>query len=68
MGNTCVPFQHWACSKECVTAIEDPAKKLQLEGALKLDHEYSNYIARSNNKTEEKGRCLKLKRDRCCVC
>lgn len=66
LGNTCVPFQHWACSKECVLAIEGPAKKLQLEGAKKLDHEYSHYIAKSN-KTNDNSYSSKLKRNRCCV-
>jgi len=65
LGNTCVPFQHWACSKECVLAIEGPAKKLQLEGAERLDHEYSHYIATSN-KTAEKSN-MKLKRNNCCI-
>ncbi|XP_001945717.2 uncharacterized protein LOC100162005 [Acyrthosiphon pisum] len=65
LGNTCVPFQHWACSKECVLAIEGPAKKLQLEGAERLDHEYSHYIAASN-KTAEKSN-MKLKRNKCCI-
>ena len=22
LGNTCVPFQHWTCSKECALTIE----------------------------------------------
>lgn len=63
LGNTCVPFQHWACSKECILAIEGPAKKLQLEGAKKLDNEYSHYIAKSN-KTDENS---KRKHNRCCI-
>lgn len=49
LGNTCVPFQHWACSKQCASAIDGPAKKLQLEGAKKWDYEYSHYVARSSN-------------------
>lgn len=68
LGNTCVPFQHWACSKKCVSAIEGPAKKLQLEGAMKLDHEYSHYIAKSSNKSNDKNHNSKLKRNRCCIC
>lgn len=62
-----MPFQHWACSKECVSAIEVPAKKLQLEGAKRLDHEYSHYIAKSK-KTDEKLRNSKKGRDLCCIC
>lgn len=67
LGNTCVPFQHWACSKECVLAIEGPAKKLQLEGAKRLDHEYSRYIADSNKNDENRSK-LKFKWNRCCIC
>jgi len=66
LGNTCVPFQHWACSKECVLAIEGPAKKLQIEGAKRLDYEYSHYIANSK-KTDDKVSKTKKKRDLCTI-
>ena len=33
LGNTCVPFLHWACSYECAQAIEIPARKQQLSSA-----------------------------------
>ncbi|XP_050438124.1 uncharacterized protein LOC126844199 [Adelges cooleyi] len=68
LGNTCVPFQHWVCSMKCASAIEGPAKKLQLEGAKKLDYEYSHYIARSSNKANESNYNLKMKRNRCSIC
>jgi len=66
LGNTCVPFQHWACSKKCVVAIEVPAKKLQLEGAKRLDYEYSHYIAKS--KKDDKIRNSKKSRSLCRIC
>lgn len=47
LGNTCVPFQHWACSSQCVKAIEQPAKKLELEAGKRTDKEYSNYVESS---------------------
>ncbi len=30
LGNTCVPFLHWACSRECAEAIEVPARREQV--------------------------------------
>ena len=33
LGNTCVPFIHWACSYKCAQAIEVPARKQQLSSA-----------------------------------
>ena len=27
LGNYCVPFQHWACCRECAVAIEEPARR-----------------------------------------
>lgn len=66
LGNTCVPFQHWACSKECVVAIEVPAKKLQLEGSKRLDYEYSHYIANSK-KIDEDNSKSKKSRKHCCI-
>ena len=33
LGNTCVPFIHWACSYTCAQAIEVPARKEQLSSA-----------------------------------
>jgi len=65
LGNTCVPFQHWACSPECVNAIEKPAKQLQLEAGKKLDKEYSHYIA--NSRTADTGRRSRIKRSQCSI-
>lgn len=33
LGNTCVPFIHWACSYKCAQEIEVPARKQQLRSA-----------------------------------
>ena len=44
LGNTCVPFQHWACSETCATAIEIPARREQIEAASQLDQQYDKYV------------------------
>lgn len=67
LGNTCVPFQHWACSEKCVLAIEGPAKILQFEGSKKQDHDYSHYIAKSQ-KADENSRKNRTKSNKCCIC
>ena len=33
LGNTCVPFLHWACSLDCAREIEVPARLEQLQSA-----------------------------------
>ena len=33
LGNTCVPFLHWACSLDCARDIEVPARLEQLQSA-----------------------------------
>ena len=40
LGNTCVPFQHWACSVACAKAIEEPARLEQVSAAKRLDRLY----------------------------
>ena len=37
LGNTCVPFLHWACSRQCAEAIEVPARREQLNSAAEQD-------------------------------
>ena len=37
LGNTCVPFLHWACSRKCAEAIEVPARREQLNSAKEQD-------------------------------
>lgn len=44
LGNTCVPFQHWACSIDCARALEVPARNEQIAAACELDLEYEQYI------------------------
>jgi hypothetical protein len=40
LGNTCVPFQHVACSNTCARAIEIPARHEQQLSARRQDREY----------------------------
>merc|ERR1712200_216594 len=47
LGNTCVPFQHTACSLHCAEAIEVPARIEQLMSARQQDSEYQEYIRES---------------------
>ena len=44
LGNTCVPFQHWACSLHCAQNIEIPARLEQIAAARELDRQYDAYI------------------------
>lgn len=44
LGNTCVPFQHWACSVECAEAIEIPARVEQIMSASEQDRQYADYV------------------------
>lgn len=44
LGNTCVPFQHWACSLSCAMALEIPAREEQIAAARELDRLYDAYI------------------------
>merc|ERR1712126_799032 len=47
LGNTCVPFIHWACSYECAQEIEVPARKQQLKSAKEQDRIYDKYVRKS---------------------
>jgi len=47
LGNTCVPFQHTACTAQCAHAIEVPARREQLNSARQQDWEYQQYIRES---------------------
>ncbi|XP_069672862.1 leucine-rich repeat-containing protein 58-like [Periplaneta americana] len=49
LGNTCVPFQHWACSRSCAEAIEIPAHQEQMRAAERMDEEYDHYIQEIQN-------------------
>lgn len=44
LGNTCVPFQHWACSAECAAAIEVPARLEQVKASVEQDRAYASYV------------------------
>lgn len=44
LGNSCVPFQHWACSLECAKALEVPARMEQIAAAKRLDEQYEEYV------------------------
>ena len=44
LGNTCVPFQHWACCLECATNLEVPAREEQIAAARELDRQYDAYV------------------------
>ncbi|RZF47440.1 hypothetical protein LSTR_LSTR007367 [Laodelphax striatellus] len=63
LGNTCVPFQHWTCSRECGEAIEVPARAAQKQAARRMDHEYQQYIA----SIQLKHRCLRADKSQCLI-
>ncbi len=43
LGNTCVPFLHWSCSRECAEAIEVPARREQVRKLLNsTKHHFAN--------------------------
>uniref|UniRef100_A0A8D8V6H5 Leucine-rich repeat-containing protein 7 n=1 Tax=Cacopsylla melanoneura TaxID=428564 RepID=A0A8D8V6H5_9HEMI len=44
LGNTCVPFQHWACSYQCAEDIERPAHAEQRSHSAQLEAAYTSYI------------------------
>lgn len=44
LGNTCVPFQHWACSLNCAKDLEVPARLEQIRKAQELDAKYERYV------------------------
>ncbi|XP_050404078.1 uncharacterized protein LOC126820265 isoform X2 [Patella vulgata] len=50
LGNTCVPFQHWACSADCARALEVPARIEQIQASQELDRKYDDYIEDCQNR------------------
>ncbi|GFR29974.1 hypothetical protein TNCT_267721 [Trichonephila clavata] len=44
LGNTCVPFLHWACSLQCAEDIEIPAHAEQLLSAMEQDKQYYKHV------------------------
>ncbi|GIY96543.1 uncharacterized protein CEXT_556881 [Caerostris extrusa] len=51
LGNTCVPFQHWACSMQCAEAIEVPARAEQLLSSMEQDRQYYRHIKEAQDST-----------------
>ena len=58
LGNTCVPFQHWACSLQCARAVEIPARREQLCQAEVQDREYERYVRESLSRLRPHQRTL----------
>ncbi|KAL8622836.1 hypothetical protein ACOMHN_026957 [Nucella lapillus] len=56
LGNTCVPFQHWACSIDCAKALEIPARIEQIAAAEELDRQYEEYVDECQRKFQSSGR------------
>ncbi|KAF8792651.1 uncharacterized protein LOC129968957 [Argiope bruennichi] len=51
LGNTCVPFQHWACSLQCAEDIEIPARAEQLLSAMEQDRQYYRHVKEAQAST-----------------
>lgn len=51
LGNTCVPFLHWACDHDCARDIEVPARREQIRSAMEQDKRYENYVRESVDKS-----------------
>jgi hypothetical protein len=60
LGNTCVPFQHWACSIDCAKALEIPARIEQIAAAQELDRQYEKYIDECQRKFHATARPMVL--------
>ena len=66
LGNTCVPFLHWACNYNCARSIEIPARREQILSALEQDKKYYDYVTsldmpvRSNSSSSSTTRSLSL--------
>lgn len=63
LGNTCVPFQHYACSYKCAKAIEVPAHAEQRRAAQKMDRQYQEYIKAIQSQQKE----MRTKKSSCCI-
>lgn len=63
LGNTCVPFQHYACSFKCAKAIEIPAHAEQRRAAQKMDRQYQEYIKAIQSQQKE----MRTKKSSCCI-
>jgi len=58
LGNTCVPFQHWACSRSCAQEVEVPARAEQLTSAREQDRQYERYVRESLSRLRPSQRAL----------
>merc|ERR550519_2640557 len=58
LGNTCVPFQHWACSRRCSQEVEVPARAEQLVSAKEQDRLYERYVRESISRLKPSQRTL----------
>jgi len=58
LGNTCVPFQHWACSLACAKKVEIPARREQLSQAKEQDRQYERYVRESLSRLRPSQRAL----------
>jgi len=58
LGNTCVPFQHWACSLPCAREVEIPARREQLTQAMEQDRQYERYVRESLSRLRPSQRAL----------
>jgi len=58
LGNTCVPFQHWACSRRCAQEVEVPARAEQLVSAKEQDRQYERYVRESISRLKPSQRTL----------
>merc|ERR1719369_567154 len=58
LGNTCVPFQHWACSLPCAREVEIPARREQLSQAREQDRQYERYVRESLSRLRPSQRAL----------
>jgi len=58
LGNTCVPFQHWACSLTCAKEVEIPARREQLQDRREQDRQYERYVRESVSRLRPSQRAL----------
>ncbi|XP_022251913.1 uncharacterized protein LOC106467963 isoform X1 [Limulus polyphemus] len=62
LGNTCVPFLHWACSLTCAQAIEVPARVQQLRAASEQDRIYRQCVHAAQLGTRRSSNSEKISR------
>jgi hypothetical protein len=60
LGNTCVPFQHWACCFPCAREVEIPARREQISQAREQDRQYEEYVRESVSRLRPSQRALSV--------